>query len=168
MQTSHRTREGVLLYGVRIWNSSRFPKKMRMGTQNNTEHQEPRDPELPIAWFTIQNWISVFSMLLLFTLYQALRGGQTKTCGDTQETRPLAVGSSLGEYLPSVCEALGSTPRTVKTESCSCHSMRASLWGCGPSRSKGTTSSCLLWSFLVSSERQFRRGTSVSFEDQRC
>ena len=140
---------------------------MRMGTQNDMEQKEPRDPELSIAWFTIQNWLSVFSMLLLFTLCQALRGGQTKTRGDTQETCPLAVGSSLGECLPSMCEALG-PPRTVKTESCSCHSMRASLWGCGPSRSKGAASSSLLWSFLVSWERQFERGTSVNFEDQRC
>lgn len=77
-------RVGVHLYGVRIWNSSGFPKKMRMGTQNDMEQKELRDPELSIAWFTIQNWSSVFSMLLLF----ALRGSQTKTREDTQLQAP--------------------------------------------------------------------------------
>lgn len=77
-------RVGVHLYEVRIWNSSGFPKKMRMGTQNDMEQKELRDPELSIAWFTIQNWSSVFSMLLLF----ALRGSQTKTCEDTQLQAP--------------------------------------------------------------------------------
>lgn len=62
-----------------------------------------------------------------------------------------------------MCEALGSTPRTVNTESCSCHSVRASLWDRGPSRSKSISFSCLLWSFLVPWETQSRRGTSVSW-----
>lgn len=59
-----------------------------MGTQNDMEQKELRDPELSIAWFTIQNWSPVFSMLLLFTLCQALRGSQTKTHGDTQVQAP--------------------------------------------------------------------------------
>lgn len=99
VQTSHRIKGRF----TSVWSENLeflwIPqKKMKMGTQNDMEQKEPRDPELSIAWFTIQNWLSVFSMLLLFTLCQALRGGQTKTRGDTQETCPLAVGSSLGVF----------------------------------------------------------------------
>lgn len=84
-------RVGVHLYGVRIWNSSGFPKKMRMRTQNDMEQKELRDPELSIAWFTIQNWSSVFSMLLLFACVRPFEGVKQRHAR-TPNFKPLGGG----------------------------------------------------------------------------
>lgn len=113
---------GVLLYEVRFWTFSGF--NMKQKRRKGSDHL--------IAWSPFQEWFLVCSMFLVLTLCQAPRRNQ-RHWGHPQDVKSRGT-SSLAQCLPSLCEALASTPGIAQTKVVVCYLVRESPWEPDPSQ----------------------------------
>lgn len=102
--------------------------------------------------------LSAWHVLSAYSVSGPVR--RSKTHGGRPQDAKSRGTSSLEESLPSLCEALASTSRIAHTKSCSLFLGEGELVGTQPL--PGLQRVSLLYSFLLPSERQIKRDTSVS------